>query len=133
LEVIHDAVEVLKKTGRIRRSLEQIEDDAESHKNKFNETYKQQKILCPLNKKSTCSLYEYRPIRCRIYHAPGNSIDLEAINGILFARSQNVFFAFSGLFLEKDTLSFSLAETVSGKFVQEYFHYLAYLATASSA
>jgi hypothetical protein len=36
-----------------------------------------------------------------------------------------VFFSFSGFFLDEGGLLFSLADTVSGKFVQEYFYYLA--------
>jgi hypothetical protein len=59
-------------------------------------------------------------------------MDIDMVNNMLLNISRNVFFAFTGSFLEKDTLSFSVAETVSGKFVQEYFHYLAYLETGSN-
>jgi hypothetical protein len=41
--------------------------------------------------------------------------------------SRSVFFSFSGVFLDEGGLSFSLADTLSGKFVQEYFYYLAHL------
>ena len=130
-EVIHNAVEVFKKIGQIKRLLGKNGDDLEADKKKLIETYNQKKILCPLNREGRCCLYEYRPIQCRLYGVPEKRIDLVSINTVLFNISRNIFLAFSGSFLEKDTLSFSLSETVSGKFVQEYFHYLAYLATAS--
>jgi Fe-S-cluster containining protein len=129
-EVIRNAVGVFKKIGKIRRLLDKDGDDPGADKQNLIETYNQKKILCPLNRGGKCCLYEYRPIQCRLYDVSENMIDLASVHVMLFNISKNVFFAFSGSFLEKDSLSFSLAETVSGKFVQEYFHYLAYLATA---
>jgi protein-tyrosine phosphatase/Fe-S-cluster containining protein len=131
-EVIHNAVDVFKKIGQIRRLLDKGGDDPGADKQNLIETYNQKKILCPLNRRGRCSIYEYRPIQCRLFGVSENVIDLVSVHAMLFNISKNVFFAFSGSFLEKDSLSFSLAETVSGKFVQEYFHYLAYLATASN-
>ena len=87
--------------------------------------YKKEKILCPLNRESGCCLYEYRPIRCRLHGVPEKSIDFDWVNDMLLNISRNVFLAFSGFFLEDKTLAFSLADTVSGKFVQDYFYYLA--------
>jgi protein-tyrosine phosphatase len=131
-EVIRNAVDVFKKIGQFRRLLDKGGDDSGADKQNLIETYNQKKILCPLNRGGRCCLYEYRPIKCRLYDVSENMIDLASVHVMLFNISKNVFFAFSGSFLEKDSLSFSLAETVSGKFVQEYFHYLAYLATASN-
>ena len=131
-EVIHNAVDVFKKIGGIKRLLDKDKDDPEANKHNLIEIYNQKKILCPLNRQGKCCLYAYRPIQCRLYGVSEYVIDLVSVNAMLFNISKNVFFAFSGSFLEKDSLSFSLAETVSGKFVQEYFHYLAYLATGIS-
>jgi len=131
-EVIQKAGTVYKKTRQIRRLLHNAGNDSEKDKNGLVEAYSRENILCPLNRDSKCSLYEYRPIRCRIYGASPKMMDMAFIGNILFDISRNVFFAFSGSFLEKNTLSFSLAETVSGKFVQEYFHYLAYLASGET-
>lgn len=131
-EVIQEAVEVYKKTRALQRILDNKGNDSEADKKSLIEAYNREKILCPLNRESRCCLYEYRPVRCRFYGVPEKSIDLDLVNNILYDISRKVFFAFSGSFLEKDALSFSLAETVSGKFVQEYFHYLAYLATGSN-
>ncbi len=85
----------------------------------------EEKILCPLNRELRCSLHQYRPLQCRLYNVPDDSIDFDLINNTLFDISRNIFFAFSGSFLEQKNLSFSLADTVSGRFVQEYFYYLA--------
>jgi hypothetical protein len=131
-EVIQAAVEVHKKTRALQRVSENKGDDAEANKKNLMAAYNKEKILCPLNRASKCCLYPYRPIRCRIYGVPENRLDLDLVSNMLSDISRNVFFAFSGSFLEKDALSFSMAETVSGKFVQEYFHYLAYLATGST-
>jgi protein tyrosine phosphatase (PTP) superfamily phosphohydrolase (DUF442 family) len=131
-EVIHEAVEVSKKIRGIRRLLGEKGDDPDNADNTFIETYAKEKILCPLNRDSKCLLYEYRPIRCRLYGVPNKSIDLDLINNMIFDISRNVFFAFAGSFLERGDLIFSLVDAVSGRFVQEYFHYLAYLADNSS-
>jgi len=131
-EVIQEAVEVYKKTRALQRILDNKGDDSEANKKSLIDAYNKEKILCPLNRESKCCLYQYRPIRCRFYGMPEKRIDVDLVNNMLSDISRNVFFAFSGSFLEKDGLSFSMAETVSGKFVQEYFHYLAYLATGSN-
>ncbi|MGD2029090.1 MAG: dual specificity protein phosphatase family protein [Desulfobacterales bacterium] len=130
-EVIQKAVEVYKKTRALQRVSENKKNDPEANKKNLIAAYNKKKILCPLNRASKCCLYPYRPIRCRCYGIPENRLDLGLVNTMLSDISRNVFFAFSGSFLEKDALCFSMAETVSGKFVQEYFHYLAYLATGS--
>ena len=131
LEVIQEAVQVYKKTRALHRILDNKGNDPEVNKKNLIAAYNKEKILCPLNRGSKCCLYDYRPIRCRCYGMPEKRIDLNFVNTMLSDISRNVFFAFSGSFLEKDALTFSMAETVSGKFVQEYFHYLAYLATGS--
>jgi len=130
-EVIQEAVQVYKKTRALQRILENKGDDHEANKKGLIHAYNKEKILCPLNRESKCCLYNYRPIRCKFYGMPEKRIDLNLVNTMLSDISRNVFFAFSGSFLEKDALTFSMAKTVSGKFVQEYFHYLAYLATGS--
>lgn len=88
-------------------------------------TYKQQRLLCPFNGGSGCEIYEIRPTRCRIYGALGFSADKHEIQDILFELSQGVFLAFSGKFLTDTGFQFSAADTISGKFVQKFFHYMA--------
>lgn len=85
----------------------------------------QENILCPFNDGSGCKIYKIRPTRCRIYGIHALSADQDKINDMLFELSQNVFLAFSGKFLLDTDFKFSVAEMISGKFVQKYFHYMA--------
>ena len=80
--------------------------------------------LCPLNSGSGCVLYEMRPARCRIYGMIESSSHKDEIREMLLELSRAVFLAFSGKFLPDEDFTFSMAETVSGKFVQKYFHYM---------
>ncbi len=121
LEVIAEAVNISKKAKDLRRFLCQ---NNRSDRADLVDAYRGKNILCPLNKDSKCILYPYRPIRCRLHGVSKDLINRYLINDMLFALSSNVFFAFSGFFLENGALSFSLSDAVSGKFVQEYFHFL---------
>lgn len=80
--------------------------------------------LCPLNNGSGCQIYDIRPVRCRIYGVPDFSKDEHEIHNMLFELSQTIFLAFSGQFLTEAGFTFSVADTISGKFVQKYFHYM---------
>jgi len=93
------------------------------------ETYKKETMLCPFNDDSGCRIYELRPARCRIYGILEFSKDKHEIHDMLFELSQTVFLAFSGLFLPNTDFTFSVADTISGKFVQKYFHYMADIET----
>ncbi|MBC2716565.1 MAG: protein phosphatase [Desulfobacteraceae bacterium] len=129
LEVISDAVKISKKAKDLRRLLCKNKNNDRPVKDalvdaSLIDAYRKKNILCPLNRDSKCLLYPHRPIRCRLHGVSEALINRHLINDMLFTLSSNVFFAFSGFFLENGALSFSLAETVSGKFVQEYFHFL---------
>jgi len=87
-------------------------------------TYKKENTLCPFNKDSGCEAYEIRPARCRIYGALKFSEDKHEIQNMLFELSQTVFLAFSGKFQPDMDFTFSVADTISGKFVQKCFHYM---------
>jgi hypothetical protein len=126
-QIIRNAVEVLKQIRHIHRLLDNQENNAEKDKMGLAGAYNKEKILCPLQKGAKCLLYKYRPIRCRYYGILAGKIDFDFIDKMLFDISRNVFFAFTGFFLEDKTLSFSLPEIVSGRFVQNYFYYLASL------
>jgi Fe-S-cluster containining protein len=89
------------------------------------ESSKKKNSLCPFNNGSGCEIYEKRPVRCRIYGTPEVSTHKEEIKHILFELSQAVFLALSGKFLQDTGFTFSVADTISGKFVQRYFHYMA--------
>jgi len=124
LQVISEAVDISKKAKDLRRLLCKNKNTDQLIKDTLVDAYRGKSILCPLNKDSKCLLYPYRPIRCRLHGVSEDLINRQLINDMLFSLSSNVFYAFSGFFLENGALSFSLSEAVSGKFVQEYFHFL---------
>ncbi|MBU8911377.1 MAG: dual specificity protein phosphatase family protein [Desulfobacterales bacterium] len=87
------------------------------------EAYKKE-TLCPFNDGAGCQIYELRPARCRTYGILEFSKDRHEIQDMLFELSQTVFLAFSGKFLPDTDFTFSVADTISGKFVQKCFHYM---------
>jgi hypothetical protein len=122
--VIHHAVEIGQKTQKMIARLKQKGAGIEASKEALVQAYADERIRCALNSKHRCSLYNYRPISCRLHGVPAGVIDRGLIAPTLRDLSRSVFFSFSGIFLDEEGLSFSLAGTVSGKFVQEYFYYL---------
>ena len=124
-QVISDAVKIVQKTKKMIARLNQKGDGIEAGKTALVEAYAGEKILCALNNKHRCSLYNYRPISCRLHGIPAGVVDEGLIGPTLQDLSRNVFFSFSGKFPGDKHLSFSLAKVVSGRFVQEYFYYLA--------
>ncbi len=128
-EVIRRAVAICKKIRNIKAELSEKKYDPAQAEKALIGYYSKEKILCPLNTGKGCCVYEYRPIQCRLYNVPDSSVDYELIINALSDMSRNIFFAFSGTFFKEKPLSFSLAHTVSGKFVQEYFYYLASVAS----
>jgi protein-tyrosine phosphatase len=81
---------------------------------------------CPLQQDNKCLLHQYRPVHCRIYGSNEERIDIQEIEEELALLSAEVSIA---LFGEDATNStppeVSSRETVSGKFIQSYFQYLA--------
>ena len=123
--VIHHAVKVGQEIRKIKTRLTEKERSNEENKEALTEAYAPVGILCPLNVEHRCSLYQYRPIGCRIQGLPDGVIKFDQITSMLRDLSRSIFFSFSGMFLDDGHLFFSLANVVSGKFVQEYFYYLA--------
>lgn len=78
--------------------------------------------LCPLSTAGKCTIYEYRPARCRVYGIPVEIADYGLIDDMLLKKSQAMFFTLSGVFAEKSALIFPFYDAVSGRFVQTYFH-----------
>ena len=125
--VIRNAVENDRMTRKILSRLNHKGEGVEAQKEAFAEAYAGEKILCALNNKQRCSLFNYRPISCRLDGVPAGAVDRSLIAPTLNELSRNVFFSFAGFFLDEAGLSFSLTDTISGKFVQKYFYYLANL------
>ncbi len=132
LQLVHKAMEISREIDKIKRELGGKGDDPAVNLEKLAKAYAEKRILCPLSVDETCCLYDYRPIRCRLYKVPAQQLDMVEIDKMLYDISQSVFFAFSGSFWGREGLTFSLADTISGRFVQKYFYYLAYLAAGNN-
>ena len=130
LKAIEKAVKVHRFVRRLKTKLENSLESASEIEN-LARKYGDNQILCPVNMNKKCAVFAFRPLACRLYQLPEGVIDREAIHSAATRLSSNVFFAFSGFFLEDRSLTFDMGETVSGKYVQEYFYYLASLATGA--
>ncbi len=78
---------------------------------------------CPLNNGTGCAIYDTRPARCRFYGIDGKS-DFHEFQRMLDELSRSIFLALSGQFLPQKALACSVSDTISGKFVQKYFHHM---------
>jgi Fe-S-cluster containining protein len=85
---------------------------------------KKKSPVCPFNDGSGCAVFEFRPMRCRLFDTHNQPLNHPAIHDLVSELSRTVFLALSGRFLPPDTLCFSVADTISGKFVQAYFHHM---------
>ena len=125
--VIHYAVNIVQKTRKLIATLNQKGDGIEAKKTALADAYSGEKLRCALNNKHRCSLFNYRPLSCRLHGVPAGAIDQGLIGPVLRDLSRSVFFSFSGMFPDDSHLSFPMANVVSGRFVQEYFYYLAHI------
>ncbi len=74
---------------------------------------------CPLLQNGTCSLIaRERPVHCRNLTDERNT---EKITSMISTLSRDVFFALTGSFPPEEIPSFSILDTISGRFVQHYF------------
>ena len=81
---------------------------------------------CPLHQDNKCLLHQYRPVHCRIHGSDEETIDIQGIREELALLSEEVFIALFGKDVTNNTPpDVTSRETVSGKFIQRYFQYLA--------
>ena len=137
------AIEVVRRVQELRRQLEQ--EGWQGDDKRLHMLYDQEKIKCPLNLEAKCILYGARPIGCRIYGLsisaevqPENSgdlaektklfepeADLAEVSQSLQRLSRNVLHALTSILPNNDGPIFTLPSTVAGRFVQEYFQWIA--------
>lgn len=82
---------------------------------------------CPLLSYGQCSLYDFRPLQCRLHDADYDISERlwnELASPALDVLSNDVLMAFAGIFVPKEGLYFTLPDVVSGRYVQEFFHVL---------
>ncbi|GAB7079920.1 protein-tyrosine phosphatase family protein [Megalodesulfovibrio paquesii] len=83
-------------------------------------------FACPLLEHGRCMLFYMRPLQCRTYGMPAEVAESlwQRISPALNRLSGQAFLALSGSFLPDAPLAFSIAEVVSGRYVQRFFHQL---------
>ncbi len=77
-----------------------------------------EKYSCPLFEEDNCLICEQRPLRCRNVT---NGQQKETLEQLTTKISRDIFLALTDSFPSGDTLHFSVIDTVSGRFVQQYF------------
>jgi len=99
---------------------------APQHPQGLQEIYIKEPLLCPLSVDGSCILFEARPIRCRSNGGVGiDPLFLESVMGELNRLSNETFLVLAGQLPQGPGISTSLIDTVSGKFIQTYFHLMA--------
>ncbi len=92
----------------------------------LQELHVKENLLCPLSVDNSCILFDSRPIRCRSNGGKElDSVFLESIMNELTRLSNEVFFVLVGRLPQGPGIYSSLVDTVSGKFIQTYFHLMA--------
>jgi len=84
-------------------------------------------LLCPLSVEGHCLLYNYRPLKCRLFDVPADDafrLWAEELSGPLGRLSEHVFVALAGAFPASELPRFPLPDVLSGRYVQTVFHCL---------
>lgn len=111
-EVIHKSLALRKQTNISGASVNA--KDLALRKSLWQET----RPSCPLLDSDTCMISKDRPLHCRQLKADLQPKQLAAMTERL---SRDVFFALTGVFPPGESLHFSMLDTLSGRFVQQYF------------
>jgi len=74
--------------------------------------------FCPLFKNGSCLIAKDRPLHCRKIQIGS---DPKKFTAMIDRLSRDIFFALTGAFPPGETLHFSMLDTLSGRFVQQYF------------
>jgi protein-tyrosine phosphatase/Fe-S-cluster containining protein len=76
------------------------------------------RLACPLLLEGGCAILQHRPLRCRSGIDPNTAAEMQQA---IRTASRQVFLALTGEFSPVADLRFSIFDTVSGRFVQQYF------------
>ncbi len=115
----------------LRSSLAHLRSDPAAFRDAVRSACDQAGLVCPLNQDGRCAVFDRRPIRCRVFGVPHEIVAGSIIGNTLFNLSGNLYHEYTGQLLEDRRLTFSLAETVSGRYVEKYFRFLTRLTQAS--
>ncbi|MGB8719843.1 MAG: dual specificity protein phosphatase family protein [Desulfobacterales bacterium] len=115
----------------LRSSLAHLRSDPAAFRDAVRNACDQAGLVCPLNQDGRCAVFDRRPIRCRVFGVPHEIVAGSIIGNTLFNLSGSLYHEYTGQLLEDRRLTFSLAETVSGRYVEKYFRFLSQLGQAS--
>lgn len=79
---------------------------------------------CPLNQNNICLLHKSRPVHCRLKGFSPDAESIAEINKELAQLSREVYLALFGQEADQPPPAVSFSDSVSGKFIQQYFQYL---------
>ncbi|HBI14977.1 MAG TPA: protein phosphatase [Desulfobulbaceae bacterium] len=122
-EIIERAVH----NSRIIRRLAQSQGVTSAEE--LKRSYLEESLPCPLLRDERCLLAQHRPLSCRLHGLSSMIADLSETDDILASLSRSVFLALSGTLPGESLFSPCLADVVSGRFIQTYFHYLSSLSS----
>ncbi len=130
VEIIEKAVETARREREVAR--EQAEAQAEAQapadaKAAGEFCLSRAGAECPLLEGGRCLLFEHRPLQCRTFDLTEET-KTELWDNMLAPSlhkiSQELFFAYTSSFAGESPPSFSLADVVSGRYVETFFHAL---------
>lgn len=81
--------------------------------------------VCPLHQNDGCLLHQYRPLHCRMRGMSENDPQLAEIHRELDLLSRQIFAVLFGQQAATAPPAVTCPDSVSGKFIQDYFYYLA--------
>ena len=79
---------------------------------------------CPLNQNNICLLHKSRPVHCRLRGFSPNAESLAEIDQELAQLSREIYHAIFGQESDQQPPAVNFFDSVSGKFIQQYFQYL---------
>lgn len=118
LHAIESAVEC---TGVIKTIKILHERLPELRNKKFWEIFAATDTLCPLSVAGKCRLFANRPFFCRWNDVALKESRKKEFTDMLINLSRNMYLALTGAFPPEGALQFSMADTISGRYVQMYF------------
>lgn len=83
-----------------------------------NARWRTARLQCPLLKNGCCMIFKERPFHCRQLK---ENFDPEQLVTMIDGLSRDVYFALTSVFPPEEFLHFSILDTISGRFVQQYF------------
>ena len=130
-EVIRQALDITVQVKKIRKEMVFNGIWSSEANDTLQREYGRLQLRCPLSSQRVCLIYDSRPISCRTANVSVDKDMLKDIDEALVTLSRNIFLAFTGNFMKRGDLIFSMADTISGRFVEQYFNYLAGLQSVS--